>query len=321
MTQNRSSSIPLGSSAAPQGNVEVIQNQRLTCNNCGHLVHSSNDSAFVTFPCNVRAFRDETFKVWQCPNCITIHCLDVVNLDRYYAKYPFAQAKLTLPLRLCYQNLYRQFKQQGFSPAHSLLDYGCGSGLFVQYLRDRGFTNCYGYDPYASETEFGNLAVLDNQPFDFIVLQDVIEHVEDPHLLLGQLNSLLAPGGHILIGTPNAAKIDLTQPNLSDYYNPIHVPYHLHLYNREVLEALGSSQGWQPIHYFDRPYHDTLWFGLNARAWNEYQRLIDGTLNAVFEPIKPWKALTSNRFWFYALFGYWLSLQTEMAIIFRKTGA
>jgi len=34
------------------------------------------------------------------------------------------------------------------------------------------------------------------------LIQDVIEHVEDPNALLSELDALLAPGGHILIGTP-----------------------------------------------------------------------------------------------------------------------
>jgi SAM-dependent methyltransferase len=251
---------------------------------------------------------------------MTIHCLDIVDLAHYYAKYPFAEARLTLPLRLCYRNLSRQLTRNGFSKTHSFLDYGCGHGMVVQYLRQRGFANCYGYDPYAPQEGFGNPATLQRGPFDYILLQDVIEHVEDPNVLLSELDALLAPGGHILIGTPNAANIDLTQPSLSDCYNEVHVPYHLHIYTRESLEILGRRQGWEPVDFFDRPFHDQPpWFGLNSRAWNEYQRLLDGTINVIFESIEPWKALTSYKFMFYAIFGYWLSFRTGMAIMFHKS--
>ncbi|WP_199320568.1 class I SAM-dependent methyltransferase [Leptolyngbya sp. FACHB-261] len=274
----------------------------------------------MTFPCNIRAFKDQTFDVWRCPSCSVIHCLDVVDLPHYYAKYPFAQAGLTTPLRLCYQNLKRQLIKHGFSKDNSLLDYGCANGLFVQYLRQSGFAHCHGYDPYASPEGFGNPAALQEGPFDYILLQDVVEHVENPSALLAELDALLAPGGYILIGTPNAENIDLNQANISDYYNSIHVPYHLHVYTREAIESLGRSQSWEPVDFFDRPYHDTLWFGLNSRAWNEYQCLSDGTLDVIFEPVNFWRALTSYRFLFYAIFGYWLSARTEMAIMFRKTG-
>jgi len=292
--------------------------QRLDCLICNYHFDPNKESALATFPCNVRAFKGEFFKVWRCPNCQTINCLDVVNLDEYYAQYPFAEAQLTWPYQIIYRRLCGQLKKHGFSKTRSLLDYGCANGLFMQYLQQNGFGKCYGYDPYAPSEGFGNPARLAEGPFDYILLQDVIEHVEDPHVLLSDLNRLLAPGGYIFIGTPNAAKIDLNRPNISDYYNPVHVPYHLHIYTRESLESLALCQGWKPVDFCDRAFSDTPWLCLNTRAWNQYQRLLDGTLNVIFEPLKPWQALTSFQFFFYAIFGYFLSLHTEMTIVFRK---
>jgi SAM-dependent methyltransferase len=292
--------------------------QRLECLICNYHVDLNDKSAFSTFFCNVRAFRDEKFPIWRCPTCQTIHCLDVVDIDSYYAKYPFAEAKLTLPFRLCYQNLCQKMIEHGFSKTHSFLDYGCGNGLVVQYLRENGFANAYGYDPYAPKESFGDATVLQRGPFDYILLQDIIEHVEDPHALLSKLDSLLAPGGYLLLGTPNATNIDINRPELSNYYNAVHVPYHIHIYTREVVESLGKQQGWEVVKFFNRGYDDTRWFGLNTRTWNEYQRLSDGTFDVIFEEINIWQALKSYRFLFYAFFGYWLSLRTDMTIMFRK---
>ncbi|WP_066374820.1 MULTISPECIES: bifunctional 2-polyprenyl-6-hydroxyphenol methylase/3-demethylubiquinol 3-O-methyltransferase UbiG [unclassified Anabaena] len=295
------------------------QQKRIKCSICDYCVDETDESAFTTFFCNVRAFHHEKFPVWRCPQCQSIHCLDVVELSHYYAKYPFTQAVMTWTLKILYKNLRQQLSQHGFSQHHSFLDYGCGTGLFVRYLQQQNFTNCYGYDPYAPKENFGDAKILEKGPFDYILLQDVIEHVEEPSALLSELDSLLAPGGYILIGTPNAANIDLSQPHISDFYNSVHVPYHLHIYTRSVLESLGMNQGWKPVDFFDRAFHDTPWFGLNTRAWNEYQRLLDGTINVVFQPIQLKKALSSRKFIYYAIFGYWLSLHTEMAIMFRKT--
>jgi 2-polyprenyl-3-methyl-5-hydroxy-6-metoxy-1,4-benzoquinol methylase len=266
-------------------------------------------------PCNVRAFRAERFRVWRCPACQTIHSADQVDLDHYYAQYPFAAAVLTTPLALCYRNLQRQL--QGIRPHHRFLDYGCANGLFVQYLRQQGFQHCYGYDLYASTPELKDSAVLE-QKFDYILLQDVVEHVEDPLQLLGMLDQLLAPGGCILVGTPNADRINLQQAHRPEYYNSLHAPYHRHIYNPRRLGQFGEAQGWQIAHYFPRPYHDTLWLGLNSRVWNHYQSLYDGTLDVIFEPIRLERAWRSPGFWWHALTGYWLSLQTDMAILFHK---
>lgn len=61
--------------------------QRLECVICHYHIDPNDKSAFFTFPCNVRAFTGEKFKVWRCPHCKTIHCLDAVDLDHYYTKY------------------------------------------------------------------------------------------------------------------------------------------------------------------------------------------------------------------------------------------
>lgn len=298
----------------------ITNKQRLDCIICNYRVAPNDESAFSTFSCSVRAFMGEKFKIWRCPECQTIHCLDVVDLDHYYAKYPLLQTELTWIFKFIYSNLHRRLKKHGFSKASSLLDYGCGvNGLFVQYLQQQGFTNSYGYDPYGSFDGFGNPKILKHGPFDYISLQDVIEHIEYPYLLLNQLDSLLSPGGYILIGTPNAANLNVNQTDVPDDIHLIHVPYHLHIYTRETLESLGRNQGWEPIDFFDRGFDDTPWFGFNVRTWNVYASIMDGSVDSVYEPFQLRKALSSPKFLFYATFGYWLSFHSRMGIIFRKS--
>jgi SAM-dependent methyltransferase len=294
------------------------QGKRLDCSICGYHIGTHHQSLLAKFYCNVRAFKHETFHVWRCPRCRNIHCLEVVDLDFYYSRYPIAEAVSSPVLRACFSNTLSRFKKHGFSKSRAFLDYGCGgTGLFVQYLQNLGFTRSYGYDPYSSNPLFNNPKNLQQGPFDYILLQDVIEHVEDPEGLLKQLDGLLAPGGYILIATSNADNIDLSKPYLAEYYNEVHVPYHLCIYTPEALEKLGNDQKWQMVEFFDRPFHD-LMIGMNSRAWNQYIRLFDGSLDVIYEPIKVWKAITSVKFWFYAIFGYWLSFRTNMTMMLRK---
>lgn len=269
-------------------------------------------------PCHVRAFIGRSFRLWRCRTCRTIHCLDVVDLDHYYSKYPFTAAKLDFLWRIFYLNLARRFKRVGFNKTTSILDYGCANALFGQALRERGFTNYHGYDPYRPADDLGNPAVLKNGPFDYILLQDVIEHVEDPRALLAELNTHLAPAGHILVGTPNADRIDLGQP--ARFRNECHAPYHLHIYTRDALEQMGRDFGWTPVAFYDRSYHDRPWFAMNTRAAKTYQTLAGGTFDAFFEPFRIGRALASPTFWFHAIFGYWLSYKSDMSIMFRKNG-
>jgi 2-polyprenyl-3-methyl-5-hydroxy-6-metoxy-1,4-benzoquinol methylase len=317
-TTNDSNGLPATLFPASSFNKNNTRKQRLDglVGNC--YLELNKESALATFFCNIRAFKSELFKVWRYPNCQTSNCLDVVDIDEYYAKFPFAEAQLTWPYQIIYRRLCGQLKKHRFSQMRSLLDYGCANGLFMQYLQQNGFGKCYGYDPYAPSEGVGNPATLAQGLFDYILLQGVIEHVENPHVLLSDLNRLLGPRGYIFIGTPNTAKIDLNRPNISDYYNPIHVPYHLHTYTRESLDSLALRQGWKPVEFCHCAFSAIRWLCLNTRTWNQYQRLLDGTLNVIFGAIKPWQTLTSFQFLFYAFFDYLLSLHTEMTIVSRK---
>lgn len=106
-------------------------------------------------------------------------------------------------------------------PAHQtgcVLDVGCGSGAFLHRMRDAGWRVAgiepdpnasarlrgeYGFPVFASINE----ALAVDQCFDVITLNHVIEHVSDPVETLKRLSHLLAPGGRIIITTPNALSI------------------------------------------------------------------------------------------------------------------
>ena len=302
--------------AARRAEGESLSRLRVECVVCGHRIDPENLAALATFRCHVRAFFGEAFRLWRCPTCRVIHCLDVVDLDHYYAKYPFAAARLTPVWRLFYRELLRRFEKHGLCPKHKFLDYGCGNGLFGEFLRRRGFGGYRGFDPYGSPDALGDASVLREGPFDYVLLQDVLEHVEDPRALLSELDGHLAADGHILVGTPNADRIDLARPET--FKNEVHAPYHLHIYTREAVEDLGRRIGWVPVDFFDRSYHDRPWFGMNTRAAKRYQDLMDGSFDAYFEPLQIRRALRSPSFFFYAIFGYWLSYRSDMSIMFRK---
>ena len=289
--------------------------QRDTCNIC-NVVFEPDRHVSALVPCHVQAFIGREFRLWRCDGCGSLHCLDKVDLDHYYSRYPFAQAKLDAVFRIFYRNLARRFHEHGMTRSSTFLDYGCANGLFCRSLRERGFDKTYGFDPYSAVPEFNDVEILENGPFDFVLLQDVLEHVESPADLLTELDHHLAPGGHILIGTPNAENIDLTRQHI--FPNELHAPYHLHIPTPAVLKQLGAARGWVPTKVYERSYHDRPWFGLNTRAGKIYQQRIGGSFDALFGPLQLGRMLSSPRWWFYAIFGYWMSYKSDVSVMFRK---
>jgi SAM-dependent methyltransferase len=96
----------------------------------------------------------------------------------------------------------------------SVLDYGCGSGEIVKLLRQQEIEG-FGCDVFYDGADYsdlvknplfgtsilkmdgGKIPFADNF-FDFIISNQVIEHVEDIDLVLSEFQRVLKPGGQIL---------------------------------------------------------------------------------------------------------------------------
>jgi SAM-dependent methyltransferase len=100
----------------------------------------------------------------------------------------------------------------------AILDVGCGSGAWLERLHARGFVNLTGIDqdvgqwscPHA-RVEQVDLNVPDwtavRGRYSLITAIEVVEHVENIGIFFDNLTSLLAPGGSILLTTPNVESL------------------------------------------------------------------------------------------------------------------
>jgi 2-polyprenyl-3-methyl-5-hydroxy-6-metoxy-1,4-benzoquinol methylase len=112
----------------------------------------------------------------------------------------------------------------GADRSMSVLEIGCGSGLFLRYLMQCGFADVTGVDydeglqDVLSDVREGGYAIeltdaesyvdenADSRSFDRIVLFDILEHLEldDGARLLRKLTAMVGDGGKILIRVPNS---------------------------------------------------------------------------------------------------------------------
>lgn len=284
----------------------------LRCVVCGAA--RGSDAERATVRCNVRAFRNERFGVWRCAQCRSIHAEQDVDLAHYYKGYPVFAGKLDWKLYVVYAGMLKRMRRAGLQKQHRILDYGCGTGLLVQYLRERGYVNAVGWDRYAPGHD--DPALL-RQRYDCIVSQDVIEHVDDPLALLASFDEMAEPGAIISIGTPDAAVLDLR--DTERFVHALHLPYHRHILSAEALQRAGQDRGWELSRYYDTMYNNTLFPTMNPRFVLHYIRCRDDVFDLVAEPPRPsLKMLLSPLTPFFALFGYFFDRHTDVQAVFRK---
>jgi 2-polyprenyl-3-methyl-5-hydroxy-6-metoxy-1,4-benzoquinol methylase len=102
-------------------------------------------------------------------------------------------------------------------PNANVLDIGCGGGLFLSLLKQRG-AQVIGIELSDSRAQYAKIKYgleIDKHPiesdfwqtgyaqhFDAVTLWDVIEHVNFPRQTLQSAANVLKPGGYLLIDTP-----------------------------------------------------------------------------------------------------------------------
>jgi 2-polyprenyl-6-hydroxyphenyl methylase/3-demethylubiquinone-9 3-methyltransferase len=127
------------------------------------------------------------------------------------------------PVRLAYVrdmiDQHWQVDEHGFRPlaGKSALDVGCGAGLLAEPLARLG-AEVTAIDAAAELIEaakahaagqglaidYRHAAVEDiGGSFDLVTSMEVIEHVADPQAFLKSLSARLAPGGLLVLSTPN----------------------------------------------------------------------------------------------------------------------
>lgn len=287
---------------------------RMTCAICEHTATEPVERARIRS--NVRRFREQQFGVWRCPHCLSLHAADHVDLAAYYAAYPChgrGDPKRDWLLRSMFDQLLWRLRRAGLRRQHSVLDYGCGNGAFLQHLRARGYAAVSGYDQYSDR--FSDRSVLEGR-YDLVFSQDVIEHVEHPRALLRELGRLVRPGGLIAIGTPNAQDIDLRAPE--QRIHALHQPYHRHIFSKRVLLGLSQYTGWELVRYYPTTFSNTLIPGANTRFAMHYARLNGDDLDLGLEPIHVEnRALWSWRSAWLAAFGYFMAPEVDVMVIYR----
>jgi 2-polyprenyl-3-methyl-5-hydroxy-6-metoxy-1,4-benzoquinol methylase len=282
------------------------------CQMCGYKTSSpsSRDSGLARG--NTDRFKDALYHLWKCPECKTIHSIDPVDYRDIYSDYPLNKRKLDIYARGTLNNLLRRLKHEGLKKNDSILDYGCGNGVFVEFLKLKGFSNVAGYDPYVAE--FANLS--EDELFDCVAANDVIEHVESPRDLIKDCVIRLKPGGLLYIGTADSEGVDMN--NLEPHIMRLHQPFHRIIITGESLQTIGRETGLDLIRTYRRSYMDTLIPFVNYRFLDEFSKALGHNMDHMLDPAAGRVIIRKPYLLFYAYFGYFFPSAHEPAIILKK---
>ena len=286
-----------------------------TCPLCGETTPPDAGQE-VRVRSNVRKWAHETFPVWRCASCLSIHLRGDPDLVKYYRDYPFSRRTLDGWTRVALKAYFAPLEALGLNQTSSVLDYGCGSGVIVDFLKARGFRDVSGYDPFSPA--YSDPAVL-TRSFDLVIAQDVVEHDRDPLALITAWWRLLKPRGLLVLGTPRAEGIDFTRPE--EGIHSLHAPFHLHIFSEKQIRISLRDAGFDLVALRARHSMDTRVPFLNWNFLRSYFMSRDNTIDVAFDPPSLKAIVLSPSLLMKGLFGYWLpSPRQDMMLIARRAG-
>lgn len=216
--------------------------QPTDCKICGHAgPHASHRVREMML-----GTRDE-FDYFECAGCGTVQIAEVpAGLASYYPDDYYSFHTLDMPpargLRLLlkkaradyllagrgvigkllvgkfgYWHKYDWLRAAEVRRSDAILDIGCGSGETLLRLRDDGFSDLTGADPFiAAPLEYPGIgrnrvcvhrkaATELTGQYDIVLLDHSFEHVPNPAEVLESIARLLKPAGRAIVGIPVAA--------------------------------------------------------------------------------------------------------------------
>jgi len=131
----------------------------------------------------------------------------------------------------------------------AILDVGSGSGHILGEMSTAGFSNLTGVDPYiaADTTIGGRVRLLKrrlgelSESFDFAMMNQSFEHMDDPETRLMEVARLLPVGKMLLLRIPVAGKFAWREYG-ADWVQ-LDPPRHLFIHSEESIRILAARSG------------------------------------------------------------------------------
>jgi cyclopropane fatty-acyl-phospholipid synthase-like methyltransferase len=197
------------------------------CSNCGY--------AFVADPDDDTDVYDEAYYRGQGADPLLDYVFELERPDDTVRRFEWAGV----------ERIVRSLRP--LSAQTRWLDYGCGNGGLVRWVRERTSARSFGFEEgWIAETARAHgIPILTDAevesagPFDVITALEVLEHVADPKAFVERIVRLLAPGGLFFYTTGNATRHVARLPEWGYVVPEIHISF----FEPRTMERLFADTG------------------------------------------------------------------------------
>jgi 2-polyprenyl-3-methyl-5-hydroxy-6-metoxy-1,4-benzoquinol methylase len=200
----------------------------------------------------------DVFQCKQCEHIFVDVTLDDEQISELYSTYypRMSITELNMPSYRGFSSWLNGASQacQYVLPSTKVLDVGCGAGQSLLYLKSIG-CDAIGLDvdknvlPLAKKYGLDiRIGVLDkdlfkNETFDYILMDQVIEHIKKPIAILKEAKALLKPSGKVVLSTPFAGGAGRRM--FGSKWVHWHVPYHVTFFSKRSLAETVQKAGFK----------------------------------------------------------------------------
>lgn len=146
-------------------------------------------------------------------------------------------------------SVFRMFAGLHLSFHDKVLDIGCGSGHFLYRMRELGFKELTGVDPFLPDIDSpdekirlikSDLAGLEGS-YDLIMLHHSMEHMPDQQTQMHHIARLLAPGGVCIVRVPVCSSEAWERYGTN--WASLDAPRHYYLHTPKSMGLLANGAG------------------------------------------------------------------------------
>lgn len=221
-------------------------------------------STYSCYLCHAEAQLNQIvdgYPYYLCPSCNFLFMpehMSKVYYDESYWENEYSEAVRRENEDCCMRALELIYLSK--IPVKKLLDFGCGLGITVNWLRSQIGIEAFGIDkygkfeatPYLLKEDILTTNKFDAESFDTIMSVEVVEHLPQNLIvpIFERLRDLLKPGGLILINT-GTLEFTKESDNNKGYIDPS-VRGHISIFSMKTFKKIADILGLMHIPMWSR---------------------------------------------------------------------